>query len=190
MIPRSLHIKDYFWSYDQKYQKFSYYFLYISAASIANISIWRKWTYRFLRTNSSYNHHHHHHHHHCHLYISPNKTTSALSPPSSSLLSSSPLFKPPVNHYYHHYHHAITCLRMSCSLISFCLSLSGFVITTRRASPPLLSCTATKYTRSVSSCVTVLRDKIQRQITSIKSSCTCRTWCKNYAALSQIDTYG
>ena len=29
MIPRSLHIKDYFWSYDQKYQKFSYYFLYI-----------------------------------------------------------------------------------------------------------------------------------------------------------------
>ena len=41
IIPRSLHIKDYFWSYDQKYQKFSYYFLYISAASIANISIWR-----------------------------------------------------------------------------------------------------------------------------------------------------
>ena len=28
MIPRSLHIKNYFWSYDQKYQKFSYYFLY------------------------------------------------------------------------------------------------------------------------------------------------------------------
>ena len=54
MIPRSLHIKNYFWSYDQKYQKFSYYFLYISAASIANISIWQKWTYRFLRTNSSY----------------------------------------------------------------------------------------------------------------------------------------
>ena len=53
MIPRSLHIKDYFWSYDQKYQKCSYYFLYISAASIANISIWQKWTYRFLRTNSS-----------------------------------------------------------------------------------------------------------------------------------------
>ena len=56
MIPRSLHIKNYFWSYDQKYQKFSSYFLYISAASIANISIWQKWTYRFLRTNSSYIH--------------------------------------------------------------------------------------------------------------------------------------
>ena len=54
MIPRSLHIKNNFWSYDQKYQKFSYYFLYISAASIANISIWQKWTYRFLRTNSSF----------------------------------------------------------------------------------------------------------------------------------------
>ena len=53
MIPRSLHIKDYFWSYVQKYQKFSYYCLYISAASIANISIWQKLTYRFLRTNSS-----------------------------------------------------------------------------------------------------------------------------------------
>ena len=25
-------IKEYFWSYDQKYYKFSYYFLYISAA--------------------------------------------------------------------------------------------------------------------------------------------------------------
>ena len=32
MIPRSLHMNDYFWSYDQKYQKFSYYFLYITAA--------------------------------------------------------------------------------------------------------------------------------------------------------------
>ena len=55
MIPHSLHSKNYFWSYDQKYHKFSYYFLYISAASIANISIWQKLTYRFLRTNSSYN---------------------------------------------------------------------------------------------------------------------------------------
>ena len=36
-VPSSLHIKVYIWSYDQKYHKFSYYFLYISAASIANI---------------------------------------------------------------------------------------------------------------------------------------------------------
>ena len=32
MIPFSLYKKEYFWSYDQKYYKFSYYFLYISAA--------------------------------------------------------------------------------------------------------------------------------------------------------------
>ena len=29
MIPISLYIKDYFWSYVQKYYKFLYYFLYI-----------------------------------------------------------------------------------------------------------------------------------------------------------------
>ena len=29
MIPFSLYIKEYSWSYDQKYYKFSYYFLYI-----------------------------------------------------------------------------------------------------------------------------------------------------------------
>ena len=32
MIPFSLYIKEYSWSYDQKYYKFSYYFLYISAS--------------------------------------------------------------------------------------------------------------------------------------------------------------
>ena len=32
MIPFSLYINEYFWSYDQKYYKFSYYILYISAA--------------------------------------------------------------------------------------------------------------------------------------------------------------
>ena len=32
MIQCSLYRKEYFWSYDQKYYKFSYYFFYISAA--------------------------------------------------------------------------------------------------------------------------------------------------------------
>ena len=39
MIPHSLHNKEYFWSYDEKYDIISYYFLCFSAALIANISI-------------------------------------------------------------------------------------------------------------------------------------------------------
>ena len=38
IIPHLLHNKDYFLSYDEKYNKFSYYFLCFSAALIANIS--------------------------------------------------------------------------------------------------------------------------------------------------------
>ena len=43
MITKSLYIKVYFWSYDQKYIEISYYSLYFSAASIANISNSQNW---------------------------------------------------------------------------------------------------------------------------------------------------
>ena len=38
MIPHLLHNKEYVLSYDEKYDIFSYYFLCLSAALIANIS--------------------------------------------------------------------------------------------------------------------------------------------------------
>ena len=39
---KPISLKVYFWSYDQKYHTFSYYFLYISAAAaMANISNWQ-----------------------------------------------------------------------------------------------------------------------------------------------------
>ena len=53
MIYCSFHIKEYFWNYGQKWHNNSYYSLCFSWSLIANISIWPKWTYRFLRTNSS-----------------------------------------------------------------------------------------------------------------------------------------
>ena len=54
MIPFSLYIKEYSWSYDQKYYKFSYYIsLYFSSLNLKYLKLTKMGVKPFLRWNSS-----------------------------------------------------------------------------------------------------------------------------------------
>ena len=54
MIPHSLQNKEYFWSYNEKYYIFSFFFSLFSTVLIAKISKWWKLIHRFLHVPSSY----------------------------------------------------------------------------------------------------------------------------------------
>lgn len=64
-----------------------------------------------------------------------------------------------------------TCLRMFCSLISFCLSRLALVMATSRTDWPLLIASATKKTRSSSSLMANLSNKIDTEHKLFLNTC-------------------